>query len=81
MILNLGKCHYIVFYDNHLSHKIILNNKEIGNSNEEKLSGVRLDSKLNFNSHIISLCKKAGPKCGVLGRRKHYFTPGMVAYL
>ena len=45
-------CHYIVIVDNDHSHKIILNNKEITSSNEEKLLGILLDSKLSFDSHI-----------------------------
>ena len=58
MVLNPGKCHYIVIGDDDPSHKIILNNNEIASSNEEKLLGILLDSKLNFNSHIIFLCKE-----------------------
>ena len=52
MMLNLGKCHYIVIGDDDLTHKIILNNDGIASSNEEKLLGILLDSKLNFDSHI-----------------------------
>ena len=32
MVLNPGKCHYIVIGDNGASHKIILNNNEIASS-------------------------------------------------
>ena len=56
--------------DDEPTHKIILNNNEIASYNEEKLLGILLDSKLNFNSHITSLCKKAG----ALGRINHYLT-------
>ena len=59
MVLNPGKCHYIVIGDDDPSHKIILNNNEIASSNEEKHLGILLDSKLNFDSHIIIfLCKE-----------------------
>ena len=51
-------CHYIVIGDNDHSHKIILNNKQITSSNEEKLLGILLDSKLSFDSHITPLSKK-----------------------
>ena len=37
MVLNSGKCHYIVIGDNGPSHKIISNNNEIASSYEEKL--------------------------------------------
>ena len=60
MVLNPGKCHYIVIGDDDPTQKIILNNNEIASSNEEKLLGILLDSKLNFESHITSLCKKEG---------------------
>ena len=58
MILNPGKCHYIVIGGDEPTRKIILNNNEIASSNEEKRLGILLDGKLNFDSH--SLCKKAG---------------------
>ena len=54
-----GKCHYIVIGDDDLPHKIIFNNNEIASSSEEKLLGILLDSKLNCDSPITSLCKKA----------------------
>ena len=74
MVLNPGKCHYIVIGDDDPIHKIILNNNEIASSNVEKLLGILLDSKLNFDSHITSLCKKAGQKLSALARINHYLT-------
>ena len=62
MVLKPGKCHYIAIGDNDPSRKIILNNNEIASSNEQKLLGILSDSKLNFDSHITSLWKKAGQK-------------------
>ena len=60
--------------DDDPTHKIILNNNEISSSNEEKLSGILLDSKLNFDFHITSLCKKAGQKLSALARINYYLT-------
>ena len=60
--LNRGKCHFMVINCKDRSHKILLNNNEMTSSNEEKLSGILQDSKLSFESHIGSLCRKAGPK-------------------
>ena len=75
MVLNSGKCHYIVIIDDGRSHKVISNNTEIASSNEEKLLGILLDSKLNFDSHITSLYKKARQKISALARINHYLTP------
>ena len=74
MTLNPGKCHYMVIGSMDLSHEIMLNNIKITCSNEEKLLGIFLDSKLNFESHIGSLCRKAGQKLSVLARLKNYLT-------
>ena len=52
----------------------MLNNNEITGSNEKKLSGILLDSKLNFENHIRSLCRKAGQTINVLARLKSYIT-------
>ena len=57
-----------------LSHEILLNNSKILSSNEEKLSDIFLDCKLNFESHIGSLCRKIGQKINVLARLKNYLT-------
>ena len=72
MMLNPDKCHYIVIDDDDPNQKIILNNNEIASSNEKKLLGILLDSKLNFDSHITSLCKNAGQKLKALARINHY---------
>ena len=74
MTLNPGKCHYMVIGSRDLSHEIMLNNNKITSSNEEKLLGIFLDSKLNFESRIGSLCRKAGQKVSALARLKNYLT-------
>ena len=75
MVLDPAKCHHIVIGNNDPLHKIILYNNEISSSNEEKLLGILLGSKLNFDSHITSLCKKVGKKRSALARINHNFTP------
>ena len=76
MVLNPDKCHYIVIGDDYPTQEIILNlnNNENASSNTEKLLGILLDSKLNFDSHITSLCKKAEQKVSALARINHYLT-------
>ena len=44
-------------------------------SNEEKLLCFLLDIKLNFDSHISSLCKKADQNLSALARINHHLTP------
>ena len=72
MTLNPTKCHYMVIGSRDLSHEIMLNNNKITSSNEEKLLGIFPGSKLNFESHIGSLCRKAGQKINALARLKNY---------
>ena len=57
------------------THKIILNNNEIANSNEEKLLGSLLDGELNFDSLIKSLCRKVGQNVSACARINHHLTP------
>ena len=66
MLQNPGKCHYTEISNKVLSHKIILNNKEITISNEGKPLGILLGSILNFHSHIKSPCKKEHQKLRVI---------------
>ena len=70
----LGKCHYMVIGSRDLSHEIMLNNNKITLSNEENLLGIFLDSKLNFESHTGSLCRKTSQKINALVRLKNYLT-------
>ena len=71
MTLNPGKCHYIVIGNGDLSHEIMLNNSKITSSNEEKLLGIFVDSKLHFESHIGSLCRKVTQKINALATLKN----------
>ena len=74
MTLNPGKCHYMVISSRDLSHEIMLNDSKITSSNEKKLLGIFLDSKLNFESYIGSLCRNAGQKINASARLKSYLT-------
>ena len=42
--------------------------KTINNSTHERLLGVKIDSKLSFNTHIDDICKKASLKLHALSR-------------
>ena len=47
-------------------HQILLSNSE------EKLLGIPLDSKLNFENYLSCLCRKSGQKLNALGRLRNY---------
>ena len=49
-----------------------LDNIVIGNSNCERLLGVKIDSKLNFKEHLDGIIKKASRKINVLSRVAPY---------
>lgn len=70
MILDRWKWHYIVIGDNDPPQKIILNSNEITSFNEQKLLG----KKSKFESHIRSLCEKAGQNVCALTKIKHFLT-------
>ena len=68
MVLNPGKCHYMSFGNISNDDDIILNEKCIKRSTEQVLLGITIDDKLNFKSHIGSLCRKTGAKLNALAR-------------
>ena len=47
-------------------------NKCISNSSEENILGVYFDNKLNFNSHLVKLCKRASQKLHALARVSNF---------
>ena len=49
-----------------------INSFQITNSTEEKLLGIKFDSKLSFQNHASSLCKKASQKLHALTRIANY---------
>ena len=46
--------------------------QKIKNSKLEKLLGIKLDSKLNFNSHIHDICQSAGQVLNAISRLTPY---------
>ena len=63
-----GNCHFIC--SSSVKTCIITENEQISNSYCEKLLGVFFDSKLTFQSHIDSSCKKASQNLNVISRIK-----------
>ena len=60
------KCNFICSTSKKVS--LIAENKEINNSTHERLLGVKIDSKLSFDTHIDKICKKASVKLNALPR-------------
>ena len=70
MKANPDKCHFLCSSNREVS--LTMENKIIKNSKFEKLLGIKLDSKLNFNSHIHDICHKAGQKLNAISRITPY---------
>ena len=70
MKANADKCHLLVTRDTDVTAKI--GQLDVKNSREEKLLGVKIDSKLSFENHVSSLCKKASQKLHALRRIVHF---------
>ena len=68
MKLNQDKCHFLASgnVNEHLWVKV--GDEMIWESTEEKRLGVTIDKNLDFNSHLTSVCKKAGQKVSALAR-------------
>ena len=49
-----------------------INEFETESSKNEKLLGISIDTRLSFEHHITSLCKKASQKLHALARIAHY---------
>ena len=63
---NADKCHLLVITNSAVPANI--GEFVINNSNEEKLLGIKIDTKLSFENHVSSLCKKASQKLHALAR-------------
>ena len=74
VVLNPGKCHYLVLGTRSNSDTINLNGTKLASSSYEKLLGILIDSNLSFDKHIKSLCRKAGQKLNILARISNYLT-------
>ena len=74
MVLNPGKCHYLLLGNKSNSDTINLNGMKLVSSSYEKLLGILTDRDLSFDKHIKSLCRKAGQKLHALARISNFVT-------
>ena len=58
LVLNPGKCHFMLLGAKNISPDFICNGIIIKHSTSEKLLGVIIDNKLEFKEHISEMCKK-----------------------
>ena len=70
MKANADKCYLLVTTKSAVSANI--GKFVINNSNEEKLLGIKIDTKFSFENHVSSLCKKASQKLHTLARIVNY---------
>ena len=70
MKANSDKSHLLLSTEEKLNANI--NGDLISNSKSEKLLGVTIDSKLNFDEHVSRLCNKASQKLSALARISSY---------
>ena len=70
MKANPDKCHLLVTTNTLTS--VNINGFQITNSTEEKLLGIKFDSKLSFENHVSRLYKKASQKLHALTRIVNY---------
>ena len=72
MKLNEEKSHLLIFGAKNDGMTQNIGASQMSESASEKLLGVTLDSKLNFNVHVNQFCSKAGQKLYALARVSNY---------
>ena len=65
---------HLVLSDTNQNMVINIANDKIANSSYEKILGIHFDNKLNFNTHVTKLCKRAGQKLHALARISHFMS-------
>ena len=70
MKANPDKCHLLTSSSDKVSSCV--SNYNIKSSKCEKLLGIKIDNKLNFNTQVDEICKKAGQKLNKLSRATPY---------
>ena len=74
MVLNPGKCHYLIIKNDIINTSIELGEKVLYAEAEQKLLGIIIDKDLNFQSHTKSIIKTANQKLSALIRVAPFMT-------
>ena len=72
MKANISKCHLLVHKNNDVTLRI--GDTEIKYSEYEKLLGIRVDTKTNFDEHLNDIISKTSRKINVLSRVMPYMS-------
>ena len=73
MVLNLEKCHFMLFgVKENEQFDLICNGITLKHSSHEKMYGVAIDNKLSFHEHVIDISQAANKKLNALSRINHY---------
>ena len=71
---NEDKCHVLISTNGTV--QVNIGTVRINNSKCEKLLGIKIDCKLNYDGHIGIICKKAGAKLNALNNVAQYMNTG-----
>ena len=68
MKLNKDKCHLLVLENKYENVWVKIKDERIWENAKQKILGMNRESNLDFDYHVIMLCKKASRKLAVLAR-------------
>ena len=75
MVLNPDKCSFMLLgVDDELQTNLVCGNEALKNSKQEKVLGITLDNKLNFEMHLSNITKNVNIKLNALTRVQKYMT-------
>ena len=74
MVLNRGKCHYLIINKDIINESIELGEKILHAEAEQKLLGIIIDKDLNVQGHTKSIIKTANQKLSALIRLAQFMT-------
>ena len=69
---NISKCYLLLNKKGEITIRI--GDTEIKNSKYEKLLGIKVNTKLNFNEHLNDIISKTNPKVNTLSRVMRYMS-------
>ena len=80
LVLNLEKTIQMNIKTDNLNPRFDLNNQYVKVDKTCKYLGVRLHSKLTFNTHISHVVKKLSRQCGIISKFRHYVPRSKLQY-